>query len=75
MKSTIENEERVVGSEAIEEVEFEEVEKGISEAGMGFMMAMASLIGVWGLACLASAIAQNGLLEVARGWLGAVTGM
>jgi hypothetical protein len=75
MKSTIESEERAIGSEGVEEVEFEEMEQGVSEAGMGLIMAMASLVGVWGLACLVSAIAQNGLLDVARGWLSAVTGM
>jgi hypothetical protein len=72
MKNAIDDEER---SNAIEEGEFEEMEQGVSQAGMGFMMAMAGLIGVWGLACLVSAVIQTGLLGVIRGWVSAVTGI
>jgi hypothetical protein len=38
-------------------------------------MAMAGLIGVWGLACLVSAVTQTGLLGMVRGWVSAVTGI
>ena len=75
MKSTIESKERMVITSEVEDLEFEEMEKGVSQAGMGFMMALAGLIGVWGLACLTSAAAQNGVVELLRGWLGAVSGM
>jgi hypothetical protein len=75
MKSTMKNEERAVVTNETEELEFEEMEQGVSQAGMGFMMAMAGLIGIWGFVCLASAVAQNGMVELVRGWLGAVTGM
>jgi hypothetical protein len=72
MKNAIGNEER---TNELEKIEFEEMEQGISQAGMGFIMAMAGLIGVWGLACLISAVTQTGLLGAARGWVSAVTGM
>lgn len=71
MNTSIEHEKRAVG---IHE-DLEEVGHGVSQAGMGFMMGMAGLIGVWGLACLVSAVAQTGLLEAARGWLSAITGI
>jgi hypothetical protein len=71
MNTSIEREERAVG---IQE-EFEKAGRGVSQAGMGLMLGMAGLIGVWGVACLVSAVAQTGVLELARGWLSAVTGM
>ena len=75
MKSTIESEERIITTGGIEDAEFEEMEKGVSQAGMGFMMALAGLIGIWGVVCLSSAVAQNGVLGLVRGWLSAVGGM
>jgi hypothetical protein len=72
MKTTIGIEERHY---EIEEMEFEEMEKGVTQAGMGCMTAMAGLIGAWGVACLVGAVAQAGLLGLVRGWMSAVTGM
>ncbi|MEJ2034122.1 MAG: hypothetical protein P8Y63_14035 [Deltaproteobacteria bacterium] len=75
MKTAMENEERMVLAGEIEDTEFEEMEQGVSQAGMGVMMALAGLTGIWGLVCLVSAVAQNGVLELIRGWLSAVTGI
>jgi hypothetical protein len=72
MKGIIDSEER---RNAFEEMELEEVGRGVFQAGMGFLTAMAGLIGVWGLACFLGAVTQAGLLEVVRGWVTAVTGM
>ena len=38
------------------------------------IMAMAALIGVWGLSCLISGLATNGIGGLLRGWWTAVTG-
>jgi hypothetical protein len=71
MNTSIEREERAIGiSEG-----FVEAGRGASQAGLGFMMGVTGLIGVWGAACLISAVAQTGVLELARGWLSAITGM
>lgn len=75
MKTAMENEERMVLTGEIEDTEFEEMEQGVSQAGMGVMIALAGLTGIWGLVCLVSAAAQNGVLELIRGWLSAVTGI
>ncbi|MDA8164783.1 MAG: hypothetical protein M0017_07110 [Desulfobacteraceae bacterium] len=72
MKTTMKIDEKSDLASEVENLEFEEMEQGVSQAGMGFMMAMAGLIGFWGLACLASAVAQNGVLALFRGWLSAV---
>ena len=50
--------------------------EGISQAGVGVILALASLIGVWGLACLIGGMSSmGGVMELGRGWLTAVTGM
>jgi hypothetical protein len=49
---------------------------GISQVGLGMIMSLAGLIGIWGIACLISGIAQSGgVMTLARSWLAAVTGM
>jgi len=50
--------------------------EGISQAGVGVILALASLIGIWGLACLVGGMStMGGVIEMGRGWLTAVTGM
>jgi len=50
--------------------------EGISQAGVGVILALASLIGIWGLACLIGGMStMGGVMEMGRGWLSAVTGM
>ena len=47
-----------------------------SQVAMVVLMAVAALVGVWGVACLIGGIAKSGsLLELARGFISAVTGM
>ncbi|MDH5298173.1 MAG: hypothetical protein OEV91_04070 [Desulfobulbaceae bacterium] len=42
-------------------------------AGMRFMISMAGLTGVWGVACMISAIARSGgILEMARNYITAI---
>ena len=53
-----------------------ELEKGTSQVVMGVIIAMAGMLGSWGLLCLVSAVTgEAGILGAARGWISAVTGM
>lgn len=57
-------------------IDHEAVAEGASQAGMGIIVVLAALIGAWGLACLVGGLGNStGLLEMARGWMTAVTGM
>jgi hypothetical protein len=71
-RNAFENEER---KNAFKEMELGEMERGVFQAGMGFLVAMAGLIGVWALACLLSATTQIGLSGMVLGWVSSVTGL
>lgn len=46
---------------------------GVSRMGIGVIVSMAGLVGMWGLVCLVSGIARSGgLLDLARNWLIAI---
>ena len=50
--------------------------EGISQAGVGVILTLAIVIGVWGIACLVGGmISMGGVIEMGRNWLTAVTGM
>jgi len=50
--------------------------EGISQAGVGVILTLATLIGVWGIACLIGGISSmGGVMELGRNWFAAVTGM
>lgn len=50
--------------------------EGVSQAGVGVILALATLIGLWGIACLIGGMStMGGIMELGRGWLTAVTGM
>jgi hypothetical protein len=50
--------------------------EGVSQAGVGVILSLATLIGVWGIACLISGMSSmGGIMELGRGWLAAITGM
>lgn len=58
------------------ELDKEAVTEGASQAGLGVIIVLAALIGVWGIACLIGGLGKSaGLLEAARGWLTAITGV
>lgn len=58
------------------ELDQEAVVEGISQAGMGIIVVLAALIGAWGLACLIGGLGKSAaILDAARGWLTAVSGM
>ncbi|MEN8141638.1 MAG: hypothetical protein ABFR97_10490 [Thermodesulfobacteriota bacterium] len=45
-----------------------------AQVGLGVTVASAGLIGLWGAACFLSALAQNGVIAMAKGWFMAVGG-
>jgi hypothetical protein len=58
------------------ELDQEAIGQGISQAGVGVILTLAIVIGVWGIACLVGGmISMGGIIEMGRNWLTAVTGM
>lgn len=54
----------------------ETIGHGVSQVGVGIILSMAALIGVWGAACLISGVAKSGsLMEMGRGYVTAVLGI
>lgn len=45
-----------------------------AEIGMGVIVTVIALSGLWGATCLLSALAQYGIVTMAEGWLQAVCG-
>jgi len=51
------------------------IARDTSEVGMGIIMVLAALIGIWGIACLIGGIANSGgVAELLNGYISAVTG-
>ncbi len=48
--------------------------EGATQAGIGIIMVLAALIGVWGIACLVGGVMEVGVTELMRGFVTAVTG-
>lgn len=60
----------------MENAGMESVVQGTSQFGLGLIMALAALIGVWGVVCLIGGIAKSeSILEMVRGYFTAVIGM
>ena len=58
------------------ELNQEAIGEGISQAGVAVILTLATLIGLWGIACLIGGMStMGGIMELGRGWLTAVTGM
>jgi hypothetical protein len=54
----------------------DKVNTAIVQVGLGFMVMVAGLIGIWSIAAMISATAQaGGLLQMASSWWSAITGM
>lgn len=71
MKRTIERERIGLG-----EIDQSAIGAGASQATMGVILTLAVLIGTWGLACLVSGMSRmGGIVELARAWFTAVTGV
>ena len=51
----------------------DEMANVINEVNMGALVSLAGLVGVWGVACMVSAIAQSGgIIEMARSYMAAI---
>ena len=48
--------------------------RDVAEVGMGVIMVLAALIGIWGIACLMGGLAQGGVGELLSGYITAITG-
>jgi hypothetical protein len=58
------------------ELSHEETGQGIAQAGTIILLALAGLIGIWGIACMLGAVATGeGPAEMVRGYITAITGM
>ncbi|MCK9296927.1 MAG: hypothetical protein M0P70_17820 [Desulfobulbaceae bacterium] len=52
----------------------EAIDQQAAEVGLGVIVAVTVLSGLWGAACLLSALAQHGIVRLAAGWLEAILG-
>ncbi|MFH1217594.1 MAG: hypothetical protein V1706_13950 [Pseudomonadota bacterium] len=50
------------------------IDQQAAQVGMGVIVAFTALSGIWGAACLISALSQYGVTGVIKGWLSAVFG-
>jgi hypothetical protein len=50
------------------------IDQQAAEVGLGVIVAFTALSGLWGAACLLSALAQNGIVRLATGWMEAIIG-
>ena len=57
------------------ETDMPNFEMGNSKLGIGIIMSMAALVGVWGTTCLISGLANTSLQEVGHSLLTAITGI
>jgi hypothetical protein len=57
------------------EADMPNFEMGNSKLGIGIIMSMAAIVGVWGITCLISGLANTGLHEVGRSLITAITGI
>ncbi len=72
MKNATGIEKRSVGIDALDR---EAMVEGTSQAGLGVLIALAALVGLWGFGCLVSGMANSGAIGILRGWVTAVSGM
>lgn len=72
MKNATGIEKKVAGIGALDR---EAMVEGTSQAGLGILIALATLVGLWGLGCLVSGMAGSGVTALFQGWLSAITGM
>ncbi|MEN8257862.1 MAG: hypothetical protein ABFS09_08380 [Thermodesulfobacteriota bacterium] len=46
-----------------------------SKLGLGMILSLAGLVGVWSVACMVSALTTQGIGAVVKGFMTAITGM
>ncbi|MBU0966021.1 MAG: hypothetical protein KKA54_06535 [Proteobacteria bacterium] len=52
----------------------EDIAEAASHVGTGTIFNICAVIGAWGLTCLGSAIVQYGIVDVMKGFFGAIAG-
>jgi len=75
MATTLKTEERSI---EINEAEIHGAGKmeATNQVAIGLIMTLAAMVGVWGIACFfAGVVKSGGLIDMARLWVGAITGM
>lgn len=63
-----------IGATGLGTTSVDKLGRDASEVGIGVITVLAALIGIWGIACLIGAVAGEGLPEMIRGYISAVTG-
>jgi len=75
MAKTLRTDKGRAGSAGLEITSIDKITRDASEVGMGVIMVLAALIGIWGIACLIGGIVNSGgIAELLNGYLSAVTG-
>ena len=63
------------GSAGLRITSIDKMVRDTSQVGMGVIMVLAALIGIWGIACLIGGIANSGgIADLLSGYLSAITG-
>jgi len=63
-----------IGATGLDVTSIDKLTRDASEVGIGVITVLAALIGIWGIACLIGAVANEGLFDMVRGYISAVTG-
>lgn len=75
MEKTITKEKGKTGSNGLEITSIDKMTHDASEVGMGVILVLAVLIGIWGIACMGGGIVNSGGMgDLLSGYLSAVTG-
>ncbi|MFH7319147.1 hypothetical protein ACHHRT_00895 [Desulfurivibrio sp. D14AmB] len=72
MKNTTEIRQERLGKDV---VDTRGIAEGAGQAGIGIIVLLAALIGVWGLACLVGGVMATGVGDLVRGFFSAVIGV
>ena len=74
MSKAIRKDQETMGAVGID-ANLNTITNDVSQVGIVVLAALAALIGIWGLACLVGGIiSSESILEMARGYVAAVTG-
>ena len=76
MTKTLKENKSKMGGLGLEVSTVNKMGRDTAEVGVGVIMVLAALIGIWGIACLFGGIVQSGgIAELVNGFISAVTGV
>ena len=76
MTKTLKENKSKMGGLGLEVSTVNKMGRDAAEVGIGVIMVLAALIGIWGIACLFGGIVQSGgIAELVNGFISAVTGV